>query len=238
MATTTPQSPSLAIDVALDTPANDVTFSTPEEAITYYLGGVAENDISKILQACAINEMGEKFKFDLQAANIGGAILPLQYAPSNYPLYSEMNKVQASSETLRNLKFFYYSLLSSEKMNGSPIYQADAERVNRFIRDVDPRRLSSLEIKKIGPPNKTIMNDANYVEGAARRARAYGADELTERVVLFSFEQNYYYIGFTLLRYGDNWKIGSPTSPLGNTDALGTANKTTVEGFESLLNGN
>ena len=69
------------------------------------------------------------------------------------------------------------------------------------------------------------MNDARYLENAARLASIYGADESTERVALFSFEGNYYYLGFTLLRYGDNWKISSQTSPLAGTSALGTASE-------------
>lgn len=36
--------------------ASDVALKTPEEAITFYLDGVARNDVHKILQACAIDE--------------------------------------------------------------------------------------------------------------------------------------------------------------------------------------
>jgi hypothetical protein len=35
------------------------------------------------------------------------------------------------------------------------------------------------------------MNSAQYLENAGQIARIYGADESTERVALFSFEQNH-----------------------------------------------
>jgi hypothetical protein len=57
-----------------------------------------------------------------------------------------------------------------------------------------------------------------------------------ERVVLFSFDQNDCYVGFTLLRYGDNWKIGNQVAHLVNTNALGTPAQTTVQEFENLMN--
>ncbi|MEZ4679649.1 MAG: hypothetical protein R2932_36060 [Caldilineaceae bacterium] len=61
---------------------------------------------------------------------------------------------------------------------------------------------------------------------------------MTERIALFAFEGNHYYVGFTLLRYGESWQISSQHSPLGSTDPLGTPTPTTVEEFESMVSGN
>ncbi len=213
----------------------DVSLKTPEEAVTHYLGGVAQNDVRKILQASAINEMGGNFKFALYAERLR-VINPTYLSPAEYPLYAEINKAQLSSQILNQVKNLSYSLLSGEKMEGG-IIQADAERVSRFIKDVDPQRLSKLEIKKIDLPNKKVMAEAGYLENAARVAKGYGADESTERVVLFSFEQNYYYLGFTLLRYGTNWKIANQVSQLAGTSVLGAAQGITEAEFERIING-
>jgi hypothetical protein len=214
----------------------DLVFKTPDEAITAYLDGVARNDIRKILGACAINEISKNFKFDLYAERLGG--MNLQYlSPSDYQFYSEMNKMQLSAQILGQVKNLSYSLLSGEKVDGSVIFPADAERAKKFIKDVDPQKLSRIELKKISPPNKTVMSDNRYLENANKSARAYGADESTERVALFSVEQNYYYLGFTLLRFGGSWKVSNQSSPLANTDGLGTAKKITAEEFENMVNG-
>ena len=230
--------PIIAATSQAPTPIVEVTFKTPEDAIKYYLDGVAQNDISKILQACAINEMGEKFKFDLRVERLGGVMMLGQsLSPTNSSFYSEINRISVSSQILNQVKLFTYGLLSSEKVgDGSPILNVDTERVNRFIKDVNPSRLANLKIKEIGLPNKKLMNDPKYIENAAKSASVYGADDSTERVALFSFEQSYYYIGFTLLRYGENWKISSQSSPLSNTSVLGTPIKITVEDFESMIN--
>ncbi len=204
----------------------EVVFKTPEEAITSYLEGVAQNDVHKILQACAINEMAEKFKFDLYTEWLQ-ALLPVQsLSPTDYPLYVEANKMQLSSQILSRVKIFAYSLLSSEKVaDGSMIFMTDTERINSFMKDVDPKRLSSLQIMKIVLPDEKLMNDATYLKNAAKIALIYGADESTERVAVFSFEQNYYGLGFTLLRYGENWKISNQVSNLAGTNVLGAAEK-------------
>ncbi len=201
--------------------------------------GVAQADTSKILQSCAINEMSEKFKFDLYTERLK-ALLPSQsLAPASNPFYVETNKTQLSAQVLGRIKILVYALLSNEKVDdGSVISNIDTERINSFMKDVDPKKLASLKVEKTSPPNKTQMNSASYQNNATQNALVYGADESTERVVLFSFAQNYYYVGFTLLRYGDSWKISSQTSALAGTNALGAPTKTTVDEFDSKFNSN
>ena len=145
--------------------------------------------------------------------------------------------MQLSGQFSNEVKILAYSLLSSEMVDDSlrSIKMDVTERINSFMKDVDPKRLSSLEVKKIGLPDKTRMNSASYLENAAKIALIYGADESTERVALFSFEQNYYYLGFTLLRYGENWKISSQTSRMSNISSMGDPEKITVEAFEGMI---
>jgi hypothetical protein len=219
------------------TQATEVVFKTPEEAITVYLEGVAQGDFAKILQACAIDEMSENFKFDLYIERLR-AFVPQAPSPANDPFYVELNKAQFSAQIANQVKNFAYGLLSTEEVSEGKTIIMDVDRAITFMKDVDPNRLISLKVKQVGIPNKTRMNSARYLEIAAKIALVYGADESTERVTLFSFEQNYYYIGFSLLRYGENWKISSQASPMGNTSVLGVPTKTTEAQFETIINGN
>jgi hypothetical protein len=214
-------------------------FKTPEDAITHYFAGVAQSDVQKIKQAFAIDEMSEKFKFDQYAARLRAFLPTLSQSPAEYPLYVEANKLQLSSQIFNRVKMFAYSLLSNEDVaeGATVVLGADAStRMQQFIEDVDPKRLAQLELKKIGLPDKQLMSNARYLENAAKLAGVYGADEATERVALFSFEGNDYYLGFSLLRYGDNWKISSQVSPLSGASALGTPQPITVEEFEKMIN--
>ncbi|MFN8444415.1 MAG: hypothetical protein U0175_26765 [Caldilineaceae bacterium] len=217
------------------TQATDELYSTPDEAVTAYFAALSQADPTKLLQASAVEEMSERFDF---AASIDRlqAFLPTQsLAPTADPFYVELNKIQLSSQILNQVKMFSYSLLSQEAVDkGSPIIQMGAERVAQFQHDVDPSRLAAIQVERIDLPNKAIMQESKYLENAAKIARIYGADEMTERVVLFSFEEKEYLLGFTLLRYGETWKISSATSPLAGTSATGVAQPTTLEEFESM----
>ena len=219
------------------TPVSEAVFNTPEEAITHYFEGIAQADPGHILEACAIDEMGEQFQFDGYVERVGYVLTPQSPAPADYPLYAEINKMQLSAQMLNRVKLLAYSLLSGEVMaDGAPI-TLDPDRTTRFMTEVDPARLAGLELKGIGLPDQAIMNSPTYQENAARLAGIYQADELTERVALFSFEQNDYILGFTLLRYGESWKISDQVSPLANTNSLGVPQETTTEAFEDMING-
>jgi hypothetical protein len=214
-----------------------VVFKTPEDAITSYFEGITENNLQKILQTLAINEMSENFNFDLYTERVGAFIPAVSLAPSAYPLYVESNKMQLSGEMVNRIKFFAYSLLSTEQVGEGVPIRTNPDGTKRFMEDVDPGKLSSLEIKSIDLANKKIMSTSQYLENAAVIAKIFGADESTERVALFLFEEKYYYVGFTLLRYGETWKISRQTSAIAGTNALGIVHSTTPEEFETIISG-
>ena len=96
------------------TPVSEVVFKSPEDAINAYFDGLKQNDVQKILRACAVNEMSEKFDFAGYVDRLGGALQPsIAQAPTDYPLYIEANKLQLSSQILNRVKMFAYSLLSA-----------------------------------------------------------------------------------------------------------------------------
>ncbi len=215
----------------------DVTFKTPEDAITFYMEGLAQADFGKVMQACAINERSQNFRFDLLYQRLNSYQPAIFLAPPNHPFNVELNKAQLTAQIAFQMKLFEFSLLSSETMDLRPIYNMDSDRVNKFINDVNSTRLAGIEVQKIGIPNQKNMNTDTYRASSAKNASSYGADEATERVALFSFEQHYYYIGFTLMRYGDNWKVISQSSPIAGTPAEGTPQKTTPDDFDKLVSG-
>ncbi len=217
--------------------AGDVTFKTPEDAVTAYMQGVAQGDVNKILQACAVDEMSRNFKFDLYIDRLRAFSPVLAPAPSDYPLYVDLNKAQMTAQISSQVKILSFSLLSTEQVDTGITIMMDIDGARNFIKAVDPKKLSQLDVKKIATPNKTVMSSTKYQDNATKLAKVYGADESTERVALFSFEQNFYYVGFTILRYGQNWKISSQTSPLSGISSTGAPAKTTEQDFESMING-
>ena len=105
------------------------------------------------------------------------------------------------------------------------------------IANFDPSRLAGLTVVDGRYPNAKFEHDARNVANGAAVATIYGADELTERLALISLDGKLYEVGFTLLRYGDDWRISSQTSALGNTAAVGTAAPTTQDDYDRETSG-
>lgn len=216
---------------------DESAYATPESTISEYLAGVASQDIERILSAAAIDETSEGFDFASTVDRMGAFIPFAMLAPSEFPFYVDINRVKQRDNILRQVQVLAYALLSGEEIDGRPIRPVDAFWVASFVLRVDPARLADIEVVDIQPSDPTFMADPRYLELTNENARQMGADEMTERVVLFSFDGELYDLGFTLLRYGDEWKISRQSSALSGIDPLGTARPTTLEEFELQTSG-
>lgn len=224
----------LSITIAQDL-NNDITFKTPEEAITFYIEALAEADVLKMMQASAVNEMSENFRFDLFVDRLR-ALLPTTAAPSSdYSFYVEMNKAQFTWEFLFQTRSLAYGLLVSDPDSLTETVLMDAEGIDTFIQEVNPAQLASLEVVQIGIPEPELAQSERLLKNWDTLAQIYGADEFTERVAQLEFEGNYYIAGFALLRYGEGWKIRGLGSSLGNISALGVSKQTTESEFQELI---
>jgi hypothetical protein len=213
----------------------DVVFATPEDAITFYLEGVMQGDVSHIMQACAVTELSENVRFDLWIDFVG-YLTSVSPAPSDYPLYVELNEGYYSWQLLQQVRNIAYRLLANETdVTTGRTTAMDLEGATQFVAALNPERLAGLEIVTMGLPDPELAANERTVNLWTRNAQIYGADEYTERVVLLLFEGNYYYIGFTVMRYGDTWKISDAASPLGNALLSGTLEEITREDFQALI---
>jgi hypothetical protein len=210
-----------------------VDLATPEDAVRAYMSGVTGADFDAILEAAAIDEVAEGFRFDLQVDRLQ-AYVPFSLAPAAYPFYADVNRALRTERVARQVLNLAYSLLSSQTIEGNIIAPADQAWAEDFTREVDPSRLATLTVVDVGIANEAAMQGERYQQNAELQARSYGADELTERVALFYFEGELYYVGFTLVRYGDGWKVLDQTAPMAGTTALGTAIPTTLDDWEAL----
>lgn len=214
---------------------SDVTFATPEEAITFYIQALAEGDIDKLMQVSAADEMSENFSFDLFIGRVQ-ALFPNAAAPStDYPLYLEMNRAQFTWELLFQTRNLAYGLLVTDPESLNQTVRMDAEGAAAFRQEVDPAQLAPLEVAQIGIPEPELVQTERLQTNWDAQAQMFGADEFTERVALLEFEGNYYLAGFVLLRYGDNWKIRGLGSALGGVNAFGAPEQTTPSNFQTLI---
>lgn len=213
----------------------DESFATPEEAVTFYLQAVTEADVSRIMQTFAIDEMSENFSFDLYVERLQ-ILTPQSPAPSDYEFFVEINRAQFTSQLLFQTKNFVYGLLATDKsVTEGQVMLLEPEGFALFALEVNPERLAGLEVVSIDVPFPDMLASDMAQRNSAEQARMYGADELVDRVALLQFEGDYYFSGFSLLRYGEEWKISVLTSPISGASAMGSPMSTTPEDYQDMI---
>jgi len=210
-------------------------FKTPEAAVTAYIEAVAAHDFDQVLAATAIDDMSTNFDFVAFVDRLKALVVSAP-APSSDPMFVAINKATYTAAIAKQVQFLTYGLLSTSALIEGKSVESDAAGATAFENETDPSRLESLTVIKIASPSADIASSARYLAVAASQAKTYGADELVERIALLSFEGTYSYIGFTLLRYGDNWGVSSQVSALAGTSSLGVPTPVTPEAFDTSLN--
>ncbi|NLW45786.1 MAG: hypothetical protein GXY86_00375 [Firmicutes bacterium] len=208
------------------------SFATPEKAIKYFLNALKENDFRKALAACAIEEYSQGFDFEAYTDRMDAFVFYASPAPSDYPLYVELTKYERMGQIAKKTKFFCYSLLATEK-EYQTISNPSKERIAAFIRSSNPAGLSGLEIISIDKPE--LVEHERHQSNEKTRAKCFGAEDGTERLVLFRLDGELYYSGFHLLKYKKSWKIDDLYSALTGTSPLGNAEKTDLFSYTGLI---
>lgn len=216
--------------------ATSAVRATPEDAVRQYLVGVAANDADEVLQACAIDEVATHFQFDLQAERLQ-AILPTTFLlPSSYQFYAGLNRYAQAYQIFVELRGLSYSLLSSHPVDQT-ITPVTADQAQQLVKDLDPSHLAGLTVVSVKFPIAKFATDAHTLSNFAAEAKVYGADELTERLALLQLNGQYYAVGFTLVRYGSDWKVLNQVSNLAGMPATGAAQQTTPGDFSATTGG-
>jgi hypothetical protein len=204
--------------------------------VRQYLAGVAANDADKVFDACAIDEAATRFQFDLQAERLQ-AIMPSTFLlPSGYQFYAGLNRYGQAYQIFYELRGLAYSLLTSQPVDQftSPV---TADQAQQLVKDLDPSQLAGLTVVSVKFPIARYATDAHTLSNFAAEAKVYGADELTERLALFQLNGQYYDVGFTLVRYGSDWKVLNQLSTLAATPTTGAAQQTTPGDFAATTGG-
>lgn len=90
-----------------------------------------------------------------------------------------------------------------------------------YIEAVDSKNLKDLTVERVELAVQDVQNQDETQEKLEQEAGVYGADERREYVALFTVGETSYIQGFTLDRYGEDWRIFSLTSELAGTSSYG-----------------
>jgi hypothetical protein len=202
-------------------------FCTPEEAVEYFVKAVAENNLDKALQACAIDNYCEAYDFKEFAEYSGRILLFNINAPSEYELYLKINKYDRLANMSKDIMFFVMSFNSPIEFDGSAVYDGSEEDIIHFIEAVNPAKLKNLKIECMSFPLPELESSERHVKSAERAAKLRGALTSTERLLLFELDGRYFLGGIRLLKYSKGWQIENMVSVLGGTSPLGAVNEIT-----------
>jgi hypothetical protein len=196
-------------------------FANPDDAARAYLAALAEADIDAILAATAVDEMSDGFRFDLQADRLQAFQPVTMLGPNDNPFLREIDRAQLTWQILNQVRSFTYGLLSDINMDGTVIVPFGKEEADAFAAQLDLSQLADISVTDVQFPNPELEHNPTYLQNSARVATIYGADEITERVATFTYGGEPWQVGFTLIRYGDQWKVMSQSAPLANLPFTG-----------------
>lgn len=207
------------------------SFSTPEDAINYFVNCIKNEDIEGALSACAINEMARGFNYKAYLERLRvGLPLTMTLLPSEYKEYLQYDTVKLKQQIESQMMGFIISLGLPDKysdlLDGKTMpLNSDkiADQVQDVFNSLKPTDFKDLKIDEI---DKAGQHDtATNRENQQRMAKIYGADDEQFRSVLYEYNDSYYMSGFTLIEYNGGWMISSLTDPLASTSTLGCATK-------------
>lgn len=197
--------------------------TTPEAAVEAYLLALAAGDMQGMLAMSSAEMVARNFDFAAYVDRLRALPVFHTNLPPNDVFLRTINQARNEQQLSNQIANLVIALLAGDvidmdEVTIAPLDRAWAEEVTPLF---DSARLRDIRLLVVAPPQTDAFADPRYAEMAQRQALVHGADELTERVAGFTFEGHTYLLGFTLLRFGDQWYIQTQTSPLAGTDATG-----------------
>lgn len=197
-----------------------VTFATPEDAVAAYLQGVKDADAAEILGASAVDQMAAGVAFAAYIDRIQAWTMQAP-APATDPFLSDLTLAQQQGMLLGQVRNLVYGMLTDIDLSGGIVSPVDAAWAEALIDQLDMERLAGLAVGEVVLPNPELMAGDRYRESVAKQAAIWGADEMTERVATVTLDGTDWLVGFTLLRYGDDWRVAYQSSPIAGTPSTG-----------------
>jgi hypothetical protein len=170
---------------------------------------------------------GSSFNYDAYSRRLQAMLPVMSPSPSQSAVFAQLNRISMLSTLSRQVKMMLYSLLTDldeNEMSGQTIANPDDGRISSFINSCDSRKISGLAVLKIKLP-AAVMNDDRARKIAVEQAKCYGADDSTERIVLYKLNESYYWGGVHLFKYGKYWRIDILCSAYANSSPLGNLTK-------------
>ena len=189
-------------------------FSTPEDAIKYFVEHMTAGDWDGALKACAINEIAENYDYEFMMERLNALDPKLMCLPVEYKEFVEYNRASVRAMLLKQMAWLTFSVTLPEKyeefIEMSPIGYVvsstnEEDIIDDVVGDMDPAAIAGLKLKRID--SHELLTSSQNEKAYDTFAETYDADSQTSRVVLYEYDGDYYVGGFMLLEYNGHWLI-------------------------------
>jgi hypothetical protein len=200
---------------------SEKNFETPEAAIKHFVERLAANDLAGAFESCNINEM-DRFDFKAFTKRLQAMVPVTSPAPSQSLVLLQINRISQLGFLARQTKLMIYCLLTDlneNELNGQMIDNPDDKRISSFIDSCDSQKLAGLTVVKIKLASH-FMKEESARKIFIEQAQTYGADDATERIILYKLNESYYLGGMRLLKYGRYWRIDNLNYNYANMSSL------------------
>jgi len=190
-------------------------WDTPEEAVLYYLEGLKEQDIGKMIGAYAIETYIDHFDLTTLLIRINAytpALVPR--LPNTGDLLRAMNVEARKNEIMQGLFFHMVSICMPEQdFLNTTAFMSDnkEEEAKVFVEGLEHAfgavDFSTLKVLRFYPPEEIedrYASEQNQ-ENIKRQIAPTGADEARSVVVFFTVDDIVCVLGCDVMRYGDRW---------------------------------
>lgn len=207
-------------------------WATPEEAVQFYLEGLKEQDLNKMISAYAVETVIDHF--DLQAQLFRMRMYSITMTPrlpNTNNLLRGINVEGRKNEIVQSILW----QITSISMPGEDFAQpakfgidipdeaivAFAEDLDHSFNSVD---FSTLKVLRFTPPeaiSEQYASERNR-ENIKAQIAPYGADEARSMVAAFTVDDKVCVLCCDVARYGDRWFMFKPNGNIGAMIGLST----------------
>lgn len=194
-------------------------FKTPEDLLVCYIDCLKNADFEGLIGLFSHEEKAKNTDFEKA---LGSYRLITIEMDTKYPAYEQYQILTALDYLpLRQIFFSVFSLLAGlENTGGGPIIQykngvltgmevfpGEEMTTEEYTSRLNPERLGGLSLESIY--RSPVDPEGRLYKNTMKNSFIYDYSDKREFILCVSFEGQRYYLGATLLRFDDGWKIDS-----------------------------
>jgi len=202
-------------------------WASPEDAILFYLEGLKEQDLEKMISAFAVETYIDHFDLEMQLERIRAynmAMVPR--LPNSHDLLRAINVEARKNEIVQTVLWQMTTICLPERdfsmTTSFPKEDADENSMTAFVEALENAfaavDFDTLQHKLFIPPeriNERYMSEQNQAN-IVRSCAPFGVDEAHSVVALFTVDGKFCVLCCDVARYGDRWFMFRPGGNIAN----------------------